>query len=164
MDFTGDETISPFAESYVKFAEGSYDSSNTIISYWNTLFQGIRQCYLLKENIHSVPKISQEEVDLYTAEADFLIAYFHLLLIKCYGPTILVKELPALDTPAENMLGRRPYDECIDWVADLLDDAATRLPATRNSSDYGRATSVIAKSLKSTYVALCRFTIIQWEP
>ena len=44
MDFTGDETISPFAESYVKFAEGSYDSSNTIISYWNTLFQGIRQC------------------------------------------------------------------------------------------------------------------------
>lgn len=56
MDFTGDETISPFAESYVKFAEGSYDSSNTIISYWNTLFQGIRQCYLLKENIHSVPK------------------------------------------------------------------------------------------------------------
>ena len=149
MDFTGDETISPFAESYVKFAEGSYDSSNTIISYWNTLFQGIRQCYLLKENIHSVPKISQEEVDLYTAEADFLIAYFHLLLIKCYGPTILVKELPALDTPAENMLGRRPYDECIDWVADLLDDAATRLPATRNSSDYGRATSVIAKSLKA---------------
>ena len=149
MDFTGDETISPFAESYVKFAEGSYDSSNWIISYWNTLFQGIRQCYLLKENINSVPKISQDEVDLYTAEADFLIAYFHLLLIKCYGPSILVKELPALDTPAENMLGRRPYDECIDWVADLLDDAATRLPATRNSSDYGRATSVIAKSLKA---------------
>ena len=149
MDFTGDETISPFSESYVKFAEGSYDSSNTIISYWNTLFQGIRQCYLLKENINSVPKISQEEVDLYTAEADFLIAYFHLLLIKCYGPSILVKELPALDTPANNMLGRRPYDECIDWVADLLDDAATRLPATRNSSDYGRATSVIAKSLKA---------------
>ena len=90
MDFTGDETISPFAETYVKFAEGSYDSSNTIISYWNTLFQGIRQCYLLKANISSVPNISKDEIDLYTAEADFLIAYFHLLLIKCYGPTVLV--------------------------------------------------------------------------
>ena len=108
MDFTGDETISPFAEKYVKFAEGSYDSSNTIISYWNTLFQGIRQCYLLKANIASVPGINQEDIDLYTAEADFLIAYFHLLLVKCYGPSILVKELPPLDTPAANMLSRRP--------------------------------------------------------
>ncbi|KAB5201048.1 RagB/SusD family nutrient uptake outer membrane protein, partial [Bacteroides thetaiotaomicron] len=164
MDFTGDETISPFSESYVKFAEGSYDSSNTIISYWNTLFQGIRQCYLLKENINSVPKISQEEVDLYTAEADFLIAYFHLLLIKCYGPSILVKELPALDTPANNMLGRRPYDECIDWVADLLDDAATRLPATRNSSDYGRATSVIAKSLKARMLLYAASPLFNGNP
>lgn len=164
MDFTGDETISPFSESYVKFAESSYDSSNTIISYWNTLFQGIRQCYLLKENIHSVPKISQDEIDLYTAEADFLIAYFHLLLIKCYGPTILVKELPALDTPADNMLGRRPYDECIDWVADLLDDAATRLPATRNSSDYGRATSVIAKSLKARMLLYAASPLFNGNP
>ena len=71
-------------------------------------FQGNTSMLFVEENIHSVPKISQEEVDLYTAEADFLIAYFHLLLIKCYGPTILVKELPALDTPANNMLGRRP--------------------------------------------------------
>ena len=118
----------------------------------------------MKENIHSVPKISQEEVDLYTAEADFLIAYFHLLLIKCYGPTILVKELPALDTPAENMLGRRPYDECIDWVADLLDDAATRLPATRNSSDYGRATSVIAKSLKARMLLYAASPLFNGNP
>lgn len=164
MDFTGDETISPFAESYVKFAEGSYDSSNTIISYWNTLFQGIRQCYLLKANVNTVPQISKEEIDLYTAEADFLIAYFHLLLIKCYGPTILVKELPTLDTPAANMLGRRPYDECIDWVANLLDDAASRLPSTRNSSDYGRATSVIAMSLKARMLLYAASPLFNGNP
>ena len=164
MDFTGDETISPFAEKYVKFAEGSYDSSNTIISYWNTLFQGIRQCYLLKANIASVPGINQEDIDLYTAEADFLIAYFHLLLVKCYGPSILVKELPPLDTPAANMLSRRPYDECINWIADLLDDAASRLPATRNSSDYGRATSIIAKSLKARMLLYAASPLFNGNP
>ena len=164
MDFTGDETISPFAEKYVKFAEGSYDSSNTIISYWNTLFQGIRQCYLLKANIASVPGINQEDIDLYTAEADFLIAYFHLLLVKCYGPSILVKELPPLDSPAANMLSRRPYDECINWIADLLDDAASRLPATRNSSDYGRATSIIAKSLKARMLLYAASPLFNGNP
>lgn len=164
MDFTGDETISPFTESYVKFMEGSYDASNTVISYWNTLFQGIRQCYLLKMNIASVPQITQEDIDLYTAEADFLIAYYHLLLIKCYGPSVLVKELPALDTPAKNMLGRRPYDECIDWVANLLDDVARRLPATRSSSDYGRATSVIAKSLKARMLLYAASPLFNGNP
>ena len=62
------------------------------------------------------------------------------------------------------MLGRRPYDECIDWVADLLDDAATRLPATRNSSDYGRATSVIAKSLKARMLLYAASPLFNGNP
>lgn len=151
MDFTGDETISPFAqEAYVKFAEGSYDAGTPVISYWNTLFQGIRQCYLLKANISTVPRLSQSVADDYVAQADFIIAYLHMLLIKCYGPTVLVKELPSFDTPRENMLGRRPYDECVQWVCDLFDDAAKRLPVVRPSRfEYGLATSVAAKSLKA---------------
>ena len=91
LDFSGDEIISPFTqESYVKFAEGVYTSGNLIISYWNDLFLGIRQCYLLKKNITSVPRIDQATIDSYVAQADFLIAYFHMLLIKCYGPVVLV--------------------------------------------------------------------------
>lgn len=89
LDFSGDEIISPFTqESYVKFAEGVYTSGNLIISYWNDLFLGIRQCYLLKKNITSVPRIDQATIDSYVAQADFLIAYFHMLLIKCYGPVV----------------------------------------------------------------------------
>ena len=150
MDFTGDETISPFLnEAYVKFAEGSYDSGNLILSYWNTLFQGIRQCYILKKNIGMVPRLDQATVDSYVAQADFIIAYLHSLLIKCYGPTVLVKELPVFDTPKENMLGRTSYDESVQWVCDLFDDVATRLPATRSGSEYGLATSVAAKALKA---------------
>ena len=150
LDFSGDEIISPFTqESYVKFAEGVYTSGNLIISYWNDLFLGIRQCYLLKKNITSVPRIDQATIDSYVAQADFLIAYFHMLLIKCYGPVVLVKELPVLDTPKDNLLGRTSYDECVQWTCDMFDDAAGRLPATRTGSEYGLATSVAAKALKA---------------
>lgn len=150
LDFSGDEVISPFAqESYVSFAEGVYTSGNTIISYWNDLFLGIRQCYLLKANINSVPRMDQKTIDSYMAQTDFIIAYLHMLLIKCYGPTILVKELPELDTPRENLLARVPYDECVQWVCDLFDSAASRLPATRTGTEYGLATSVAAKALKA---------------
>lgn len=150
LDFAGDETISPFSqESYVKFAEGNYDAENTGISYWNTLFQGIRQCYMLKDNVSGVPGINQTTAEDYKAQADFLIAYFHMLLIKCYGPTVLVKETPKFDTPREGYLSRSSYDECIDWVVDLFDAAARRLPDVREGNEYGLATSTIAKGLKA---------------
>lgn len=150
LDFTGDETISPFKqEGFVGFAEGVYTAGNPLISYWNDLFLGIRQCYLLKENINTVPRLDQTTIDSYNAQADFLIAYFHMLLIKCYGPTILVKELPKLDTPKDNLMSRSSYDECVQWVCDLFDSAAGRLPAIRNGSEYGLATSLAAKSLKA---------------
>jgi hypothetical protein len=150
LDFTGDETISPFNQcAYVKFAEGNYDANTTIISYWNTLFQGIRQCYLLKENINTVPGMDSDVIEDYKAQADFLIAYFHLLLMKCYGPTVLVKETPKFDTPRENYLSRVPYDECVAWVTDLFDDAAGRLPETREGNEYGLATSTAAKAFKA---------------
>lgn len=150
LDFTGDETISPFShESYTKFAEGNYDAVNTIISYWNTLFQGIRQCYLLKANIGIVPGMDPKVTEDYIAQADFLIAYFHLLLMKCYGPTVLVKELPAFDTPRENYLSRMPYDECVEWVANLFNDVAGRLPETREGNEYGLATSTAAKAFRA---------------
>ena len=165
LDFTGDETISPFAgELYVKFAEGNYDAKETIISYWNTLFQGIRQCYLLKENIYSVPGLDKSVADSYVAQADFLIAYFHMILIKCYGPTVLIKETPKFDTPKENLLGRTPYDECIDWVADLFDDAAARLPETREGMQYGLATSTAAKALKARMLLYAASPLFNGNP
>lgn len=150
MDFTGDETISPFTQcKYVKFAEGNYDANNTVISYWNALFQGIRQCYLLKDNVDAVPNVDPAVAADYKAQADFLIAYFHMLLIKCYGPSVLVKETPKFDTSRENYLSRVPYDECVKWVADLFDEAAKRLPETREGNEYGLATSTAAKAFKA---------------
>ena len=140
LDFSGDEIISPFTqESYVKFAEGVYTSGNLIISYWNDLFLGIRQCYLLKKNITSVPRIDQATIDSYVAQADFLIAYFHMLLIKCYGPVVLVKELPVLDTPKDNLLGRTSYELCA-GVCDK-EDASPLVSAQRElweETGYGK--------------------------
>ena len=50
-------------------------------------------------------------------QADFLIAYYHSVLMQHYGPIILVKELPDMNTPYDKMAARSPYDECVDWVS-----------------------------------------------
>ena len=147
---TGDEVVTAFEhETFANFPKGNFTATNPIISYWNTLFQGIRQCYIFRNNVAKVPGISTSTVTDYIAQADFLIAYYHFLLIRSYGPVILVKEEPLIDTAPSNYLPRSPYDECVQYVCDLLDESAKNLPASRSGNEYGLATSLAAKSIKA---------------
>ena len=153
LDFlTGDDVVTPWEhETFGKFAQGNYTPSNPYINYWHDLFKGIRQCYLLKENLGNVPGLSDELKAAYDAEADFLIAFYHFYLLRTYGPSILVKELPEVssaDSP-ETMLGRNTYDECVTWVAEQLKNVAGRLPMRRTGLDYGRATGVAAMAIRA---------------
>lgn len=149
--FTGDEVVTRWEhESFANFAQGNYTPTNPVINYWNDLFKGIRQCYLLKQNIGSVYNMTDEEKNTYTAEADFLIAYYHFILLRTYGPTILIKELQASDVIDPNLfLGRSPYDECVTWVAESLREVANRLPDQWTGENYGRATSTAAMAIRA---------------
>jgi len=149
--FTADEVVTAFEhETFANFPKGNYTASNPIISYWNTLFQGIRQCYLLLENIDNVPLMEDSEKQEYKAEATFLIAYYHYLLVKNYGPTVLIKESFAIDTPLEDYPARSPYDECVQWVADKFDEAiALGLPNEQEETSFGRATKPAALAIKA---------------
>ena len=149
---TGDEVVTPWEhETFGKFAQGNYTPSNPYINYWHDLYKGIRQCYLLKENVNSVPGLSQELKDTYTAEADFLIAYYHFYVVRTYGPAILVKELidiNSLGNP-ESFYPRTPYDECVTWIAEQLKSLEGRLPARWTAAEYGRATSTAALAIRA---------------
>ncbi|MRI62458.1 RagB/SusD family nutrient uptake outer membrane protein [Ornithobacterium rhinotracheale] len=148
--FTGDEVVTAFEhEVFAKFPKGNYTANSPVISYWNTLFQGIKQCYILLNNVDNVPGIDAETVTDYKAQANFLIAYYHFLLLKCYGPIILVKEEPKVDTPPNEYLGRSSYDECVEWIASKFEESIKDLPATREDLRLGLATSTAAKGILS---------------
>lgn len=148
--FTGDEVVTAFEhETFASFPKGNYTAVSPVISYWNSLFQGIKQCYLLINNVHKTPGLDEHLMEDYIAQADFLIAYYHFLLLRSYGPVILVKEEPDLNTAPENFLGRKSYDECVTWIAEKFDEAAQRLPETRPNNRLGLATKVAAQSIKS---------------
>src|SRR5574344_496339 len=117
---TGDEVITAFEhETFAAFPKGNYSASNPVISYWNTFFQGIRQCYMFINSLDKVPDLTPELKADYTAQAKYLIAYYHFLMARCYGPIILVKSEPQWDTQPGDYQGREPYDDCVKWICDL---------------------------------------------
>ncbi|MGL5318368.1 MAG: RagB/SusD family nutrient uptake outer membrane protein [Bacteroidales bacterium] len=151
LDFmTADEVVTAFEhETFAHFPKGNYTSVSPGISYWNTLWAGIRQSWILIDNIDQVPNMAPENKAMYKAEAKFLIAYYHYLLLRCYGPVMIIDKVYDINTPSKDYPERLPYDECVNWIANMFDEAAQGLPKSQVSSSYGRATSIAAMALKS---------------
>lgn len=151
LDFmTGDEVITAFEhETFASFPKGNYAASNTVISYWDTLFQGLRQCYIFLNNVDNVPNLPAGTLTDYKAQATFLIGYYHFLLSRCYGPVIIIDEEPSILTPEEDYKPRMSYDDCVEFICRKFDEAAENLPATRPNLYYGLATSIAAKAMKA---------------
>lgn len=119
--------------------------------YWTDYYGYIGQCHLfLRELGRNAPTtLSDAEKREYGAEAEFLKAYYHFRLLNFYGPIPVISEYAPQDIPTADIPGRSHYDYVVDYIVNTLDSVAQILPATRDAANWSRATSCIAKALKS---------------
>ena len=143
------------AKGYIR---GQLNSSAPYWNYWGTaggnpgagMYDGIRQCYTFLDNIDKTPEIAPGDLQRMKGEATFLIAYFHFVLLREYGPIVIIPDAVNLDATGDVYYpSRQPYDSCVHFITNLLDKAAAMLPATISSAEFGRATSVVCKSIKA---------------
>jgi hypothetical protein len=152
--YTSDETVLCMEhEDYHQFLRGLYSSGNTTINSvltWKTLPQGIMQCYLLLENADKVPGVTEKMLREYTGHATFLIAYFHFMMLRSYGPIILQGGKSELSLPQADFPARTSYDECVTWIAAKFDEAVAKgLPVTLAPEEYGLANVATARAIKA---------------
>jgi hypothetical protein len=88
-----DEITTPFAKepNSIKLMKGEQEADNPTMSLWSgygasgrgqgSLWEGIRSCNLLIENMDRVIDLEQEEKNSWKAEAKLLKAYYHFLLL-----------------------------------------------------------------------------------
>ena len=113
------------------------------------IYRMIRYCYLVLANVNKVPGISKANLDSWTGEAHYLIAFYHQTLLEYYGPIVLLKNDINLNSEEEMVLPRSHYDSCVNFIAREYDEAARTLPPTRPTTQLGYATSNMAKSYKA---------------
>ncbi|MEN5086769.1 RagB/SusD family nutrient uptake outer membrane protein [Sphingobacterium faecium] len=141
---------------FLKIQQGLMNRSTPVLDIWKNCYQGIRQCYIFLDNIENVKPltISPEEYaskkKSWIGEVRFLIAYYHFVLMQNYGPVVISDHLVPYNATGEEMFQyRASFDECVTKVAAMFDQAIADLPLTVDASNYGRATKVVAQSLKS---------------
>lgn len=134
-------------------ARGEQNTNSPYLNWYEGhLWQTIRKCNTFLERVGGVRGLDEADIRQWSAEAKVIKAYCHFFLMRMYGPIPLMKENLPVDTESETMrVKRNTWDECVDYVVQLLDEAAPDLPVIINNrvEDLGRFTRPIALALKA---------------
>lgn len=139
---------------------GNWSTTSDYFNYWYNCYRGIRSAsnFLSKidGNAEMIKNGEHMRIREMKGEAHFLRGYLASVILFQYGPFVMPTETPiAADTPGSDpvmQLPRSSYDECVDYIIDELDLAIEMLPlhwTDQPKNDYGRATGLSAKALKS---------------
>jgi hypothetical protein len=157
-----DEMLSSWGAS-LQVNAGNYGPANVVFDFWNNYYKGIRSAtYFINHidgNVEMKNNYGQALIDRYKAEARFLRAYYYFLILRSYGPCVIIgnQELP-IDAPAGDLqLPRSPLDSCVDYIVSELDAVAPQLPLIPLSDqgvedkqgNLGRATRGAALAIKA---------------
>ncbi|MBB2144923.1 RagB/SusD family nutrient uptake outer membrane protein [Pedobacter sp. LMG 31464] len=142
-------------------AAGTLTSQSAINVYTN-YYQAIRLANIFMANINNSKTNLLNEpngvelIQQYTGEARFLRAYYYWMLIKLYGPVVLVGDRVA-DVDDNFQLPRNTWSECINYILTEMEAAKALVPekhvvASSGADDLsqtGRITKLIVESVKS---------------
>ncbi|WP_293944693.1 MULTISPECIES: RagB/SusD family nutrient uptake outer membrane protein [unclassified Sphingobacterium] len=135
---------------------GNWTAATSPFYKWQNYYNGIRSATYFLNHIDENEEIlnvdGQWLIDQYKAEARFLRALYYFLILRQYGPCVLIgpDELPADAPNAELQLARSPFDVCVSYVEKEFAEAAKGLPINNaHERDAGRATKGAALAYRA---------------
>lgn len=147
--YYGDEN-----DEYARWRKGQYDEnglSGENKGIWGTGYQGIRQATVFINNIHLNQEFSDFEREDLKSQARFLRAYFYWVLLRTFGPVPILPDegIDYTKSYDDIALPRNTYEECINYLADELVEAARALPMSRGIQQITRPTRGAALALRA---------------
>lgn len=140
-----------------QMVSGNWNASSYYFYNWGGYYAGIRKSFVFEENIDKVPagQISDELKAQYKAENLYLRGYYYWMILKQYGPFVKVPGLISQNADFSEF-PRAPFDTCIAYINQLMDQAMKGLPGKwEASSNLGRPTkgSCMAIKVKTAMLA-----------
>lgn len=168
MWMLNDELTWPYAQGGVNqhayfMARDGQNANSPYINTWEglrggvDLWTGIRDCNIFLENVDLPRDIDEDERTRWKAEVKFLKAYYHFYLLQQYGPIpITDKNLPVSTSVKDVAVYRDPVDEVVNYIVNLLDEAALALPnrIENTTEELGRITKPVALAVKAKLLTM----------
>jgi hypothetical protein len=154
-------------------AKGFQNTRDPFLNYWDgggrgtRMFVGIRDCNIFLENLKYVVDLSDVQRRKWIAEVNFLKAFYHFWLFRCYGPIPIIDEnLPIYASTDEVKTYREPVDKVVEYIVSTIDKAVPDLPLKLSSetTEFGRITRPIALSVKALVLATAASPLYNGNP
>lgn len=154
FNFSDDMYYGDESEGYQRWKSGQYTESGLkgeSLQIWNIAYQGIRQASVFLNNIDMNKDFSEEEMADLKGQARFLRAYFYWELLKVFGPVPIVPDEGIDYTLEYDQIAqkRNTYEECAEYIAKEMAEAAKGLPLTRGVQQLARPTRGAALALRA---------------
>ncbi|GAP73011.1 RagB/SusD family nutrient uptake outer membrane protein [Candidatus Symbiothrix dinenymphae] len=114
------------------------------------LYVGIGVCNDFINRIDAVQDMSFSEKEDWKAQAKFLKAYYHFLLLRQYGPIVIMDKVVSPNDKLESMyVPRSKIDECFNYIVKTIDEAIDALAMRREGIDLGQIDKLGASAIKA---------------
>jgi hypothetical protein len=152
---------------------GTQNVGNPGLNFWDgtgngtALFQAIRKCNTMLENIDKPLDLTAAEKKRWIAETKFLKAYYNYSLFRLYGPIPLVDvNLPVEASTAQVKYKRQSVDEVVNYIIALFDQAIPDLPLTieNPAKELGRITKPAAEAIKAEVLMTAASPLFNGNP
>jgi starch-binding outer membrane protein, SusD/RagB family len=145
---------------------GSWGPANVPYDVWGHYYQAIRSASIFIQRVDECKELSTTLRAQYKAEARVLRAYFYHLMMRQYGPVVLIKDaLPVDAAPADVAIPRSPYDATVDYILAELDEASKSLPArVIDNNQLGRPDQMMVNALKSRILLYAASPLFNGNP
>ncbi|GHT22962.1 starch-binding protein [Bacteroidia bacterium] len=140
----------------IHIMRGLQNAGNPILGTWSgtnagsDLYEGINICNIFLGRIDGVHDMTPEEIADWKAQVLFLKAYYHFLLLKQYGPIIIMDEATSPDAEPKSLyVSRSKLDDCFDYIVKTMDAAIPDLQLRKEGLAHGQVDKLGATAMKA---------------
>lgn len=159
----GDEWLSRLDlnnnESYlrgIRIMRGLQSQTSPLIGYWSgtgtgsPMYEAMRQADVFLENIGKVKDMTDQEKREWSAQVKFLKAYYAFLLVRHYGPIVIMEKTAGPESTKEELfIPRSTVEESFAYVLRLINEAMPDLKEKVLDNDLGQIDQIVAKAMKA---------------
>lgn len=135
---------------YMMFLATYTDRDGTIQNHWQTYYDGIHRANTFIRSVKGMSGIlTDEQIQVYVAEAKFLRSMFYFSLTDLFGGVPYYDESTDVNKDFMNLKNpRSSLEEVRSYILKDLEEAIKYLPVEHEKSEYGRATKGAAYALR----------------